>query len=149
MLINKRKELGMTQKQFGDHLFVSRQLISKWEHGERIPDWEQVKVLFGKLELDLKCLVLDELAISKSHERKRRRIVKTISAFVLSFFCAIFITTVTAMLAIYLDDNQGVNSTSIITFNFLKCDFIIMIAVLSAIVIALLLAWRIHYRKSD
>ena len=37
-----RKELGMTQQQLADRLCISPDLVSKWECGNRRPDYSAV-----------------------------------------------------------------------------------------------------------
>lgn len=46
----KREELGMTQQEMADRLFVSRQTVSRWESGSRCPDLmtaKKIAVLLG------------------------------------------------------------------------------------------------------
>ena len=40
-----RKQRGMTQKQLADMLFVSEDLVSKWECGSRRPDYGMIKAI--------------------------------------------------------------------------------------------------------
>jgi transcriptional regulator with XRE-family HTH domain len=37
-----RRNAGLTQEQLAKELFVSRELVSKWERGERLPDYKTV-----------------------------------------------------------------------------------------------------------
>lgn len=37
-LIEKRKEMGITQKTLGSHIGVSKSSVSKWEAGKNYPD---------------------------------------------------------------------------------------------------------------
>ena len=39
-IIEKRKQIGMTQNELADALYVSRQAVSKWEMGKSIPSLE-------------------------------------------------------------------------------------------------------------
>lgn len=40
-----REKHGLTQSELADSLFVSRELVSKWETGKRIPDYEMMSRL--------------------------------------------------------------------------------------------------------
>ena len=42
-----RSQCGLTQKQLAEQLFVSPELISKWENGRRIPDYQSVRAMAG------------------------------------------------------------------------------------------------------
>lgn len=35
---NKRKELGLTQEELGEKLYVTDKAVSKWERGVSLPD---------------------------------------------------------------------------------------------------------------
>ena len=37
-ILKRRKELGMTQKEFAEQLFVTDSAVSKWERGLAYPD---------------------------------------------------------------------------------------------------------------
>ena len=38
-ILKRRKELGMTQKEFADQLFVTDSAVSKWERGAGLPGY--------------------------------------------------------------------------------------------------------------
>lgn len=42
MIISLRKNEGMTQEELADKLFISRSLVSLWELGIRVPDYDNV-----------------------------------------------------------------------------------------------------------
>lgn len=44
-LLQKRKELGKTQKEIADEFGVTYQAVSRWENGESIPDIETLGLL--------------------------------------------------------------------------------------------------------
>ncbi|MHC5215929.1 helix-turn-helix domain-containing protein [Enterococcus sp. LJL128] len=48
----KRKELGLTQQEVADKVFVTRQTISKWELGKSRPDLVSLKLLGEQLQTD-------------------------------------------------------------------------------------------------
>lgn len=52
-IYQRRKELGLSQKDIADFLFVSIPTISKWEKGERLPDLSIICDLATVLKLDL------------------------------------------------------------------------------------------------
>ena len=57
----KREELGMTQKELADRLFVSRQTVCRWENGTRCPDLimsKKIAIILG--------ISLDELVPSEA-----------------------------------------------------------------------------------
>ena len=41
-IVNKRKELGMTQADVAQRLSVSFQAVSKWESGTSVPDLDKI-----------------------------------------------------------------------------------------------------------
>ncbi|MDO5138756.1 MAG: helix-turn-helix domain-containing protein [Oscillospiraceae bacterium] len=63
-----RIEAGLTQSQLADALYVSRDLVSKWETGQRLPEYRMVEAmasLFGVQPDDLvskDSILLDELS---------------------------------------------------------------------------------------
>ena len=56
----KREELGMTQKDLADRLFVSRQTVCRWENGSRCPDLIMSKKIAIILGISLDELVPNE-----------------------------------------------------------------------------------------
>ena len=63
----KREELGMTQKELADKLFVSRQTVSRWESGSRCPDLIISRKIASTLGLSM-----DELIPSQDESFARR-----------------------------------------------------------------------------
>lgn len=61
----KRTELKLTQEDLAKELFVSRQLISKWENGKSYPDLEQVVKLSERFNLSLDELLKEDEDIVK------------------------------------------------------------------------------------
>ena len=47
-----RKQRGLTQKQLADMLFVSEDLVSKWECGSRRPDYGMIKAIADALGVE-------------------------------------------------------------------------------------------------
>ena len=56
-IMNKRKELGMTQQQLADKLKVSFQAVSKWENGITYPN---IEILY-ELAITLNVTVMDKM----------------------------------------------------------------------------------------
>ena len=48
-----RQEKGMTQEQLADELHVSRQVISLWEQGKRLPNAHMLRELACKFNISL------------------------------------------------------------------------------------------------
>lgn len=55
-----REERGLTQQTVADHLFVTRQAVSKWEGGSRYPDLMTAKKLSQFLDISMDELLADE-----------------------------------------------------------------------------------------
>ena len=65
-IANKRKELGMTQQELADSVYVTRQTISKWELGKSVPDEVSLNLLYQCLDIEKKeRKTLKKLATSK------------------------------------------------------------------------------------
>lgn len=69
IISKRRKELGLTQQQLADKLFISDKVISKWETGKSIPDTAILVDLAKALDLSL-----DELLNVKNNEEKNNNI---------------------------------------------------------------------------
>lgn len=63
-----RKEHGLTQQELADRLFVSRELVCKWELGKRKPDFRTVRDIAAVLGVEPDAIesendvILDELS---------------------------------------------------------------------------------------
>ena len=55
-----RKERGLTQQELADRLYVSRQLVSKWESGDRRPDYKTVVKIAQTLDAKPEDIVREE-----------------------------------------------------------------------------------------
>ena len=60
-LKNHRKNLGMTQEQVAEKLFISAQAVSKWENGECLPDCFNLKALGELYGISLDILLETEM----------------------------------------------------------------------------------------
>ncbi len=65
IIIKRRKELGLTQQELADKLYISDKVISKWETGKSIPDTSILVELSKALEISL-----DELLNSSNDNQK-------------------------------------------------------------------------------
>ena len=67
-IIKIRNEHNLTQEQFANELFVTRQAVSKWERGLSIPDIEIIKQISKKYNISLNVL-LEIVDDAKKEER--------------------------------------------------------------------------------
>ena len=56
ILIQRRKQLGLSQESLAEKIQVSRQAVSKWETGEAMPDMPKLIALADALEMSLDAL---------------------------------------------------------------------------------------------
>lgn len=69
VIMTKRRQLNMTQDDLANHLFVTRQLVSKWENGTGVPSIDvliELSKLFKIPVEELLCLN-DEFAINEEN----------------------------------------------------------------------------------
>lgn len=52
-----RAEKGLSQKQFGQKMFVNQSTVARWENGSRLPDAAMITRLSGVLEVDVNSLL--------------------------------------------------------------------------------------------
>ena len=60
-IAERRKDLGLTQTDFADHLHVTRQTVSRWEAGAVLPDIDKITDIADFLEVSCDYLLKDEL----------------------------------------------------------------------------------------
>ncbi len=70
-VLKKRRELGMTQEQLADKLFVTNKAVSKWENGQSFPDITMFEPLAESLGI-----TVSELISCKGEERADESSVK-------------------------------------------------------------------------
>ena len=56
ILIQRRKQLGLSQESLAEKIQVSRQAVSKWETGEAMPDMTKLIALADALDMSLDAL---------------------------------------------------------------------------------------------
>ena len=66
IISKRRKELGLTQQDLADKLFVSDKVISKWETGKSVPDTSILVELSKALEISLDELLQSNEPINKN-----------------------------------------------------------------------------------
>lgn len=65
-IADKRKSLGLTQKQVAEKLGMSDKSVSKWERGKCMPDYSIVKSLCEELDVTIAELMDGEMSEEKS-----------------------------------------------------------------------------------
>lgn len=65
IIVRRRKELGLTQQELADKLFVSDKVISKWETGKSIPDTSILVELANVLGISLDELLNSEIEVAE------------------------------------------------------------------------------------
>ena len=77
-----RNEASMSQQQLADVLFVSRDLISKWETGRRLPDYHYIEIMADLFSVDPEELVTRDSILYKNavFDTNRKSLLRHISA---------------------------------------------------------------------
>lgn len=94
-IVKIREENNLTQEQFAESLFVTRQAVSKWERGVSTPDIETLRQISITYKISLNIL-LGTINKVKSSERKvlaqrsQKMIGFMIFGMILSLICLIF-----------------------------------------------------------
>ena len=70
ILINLRKDKGLTQQEVADALFISNKTISKWENGDAIPDLQTMVDIANFYQVPLSTILtkddrLDSVSLNK------------------------------------------------------------------------------------
>lgn len=53
MILDLRKKLGLSQDEFAEQLFVTRQAVSRWENGETVPNIDTLKLIADTFEMSV------------------------------------------------------------------------------------------------
>ncbi|MCR5695070.1 MAG: helix-turn-helix domain-containing protein [Clostridia bacterium] len=94
-----RKSRNISQQELADHLFVSRDLVSKWELGKRRPDYETIE------RIALYFNVSPDLILSRDDE-----IFNELSS-CLEDGCSVSDDMLTALISEFLNKNSRLDST--------------------------------------
>ncbi|MEG0286499.1 MAG: helix-turn-helix transcriptional regulator [Vagococcus sp.] len=68
-LKNKRKELGVSQEEVAEKLYVSRQTVSNWETGRTLPDIKNIILISEIYEISLDELIKGDREVMEKIER--------------------------------------------------------------------------------
>lgn len=83
-IINIRNDNNLTQEEFAQKLFVSRQTVSNWENGKCYPDMETLIMICDKFNISLDSLIKEDKEMIKDIDKKVR-FNKRIKFFILIF----------------------------------------------------------------
>ena len=66
-ILSIRKSVALTQEEFADRLFVTRQAVSRWENGETSPTLDTLRTIFELFNVDANSFFTDtEAAVCQS-----------------------------------------------------------------------------------
>ena len=65
-ILNLRKSLNLSQDEFAEQLFVTRQAVSKWENGETIPNTDTLKLMAETFKISVDHLLGHPAGICQS-----------------------------------------------------------------------------------
>ncbi|MCL2599419.1 MAG: helix-turn-helix domain-containing protein [Firmicutes bacterium] len=89
-LAHRRKDLGLTQEQLGQKLFVGESAVSKWENNKTKPSIDVLKDLATVLQVSIDELVSASIdkqrVVDKQDAKKYRRIKSAYNIFILGSF---------------------------------------------------------------
>lgn len=93
---NLREKAGLTQKELANKLYVSDNVVSKWERGESLPDAETIVRLAEIFGVEAGAITNDgdDARTHGTFERTRRRLPQN----VLTLFCIVAITLASVVL---------------------------------------------------
>ncbi len=114
-LKNVREQKGYTQQTLADHLYVTRQAVSRWEGGSRYPDLMTAKKMAQFLEVSLDELLTDDdmklyaekNTIIENPTAKRGQLI----LLSLAFMCMLFLSIV-QLTNFYFEDGKVLVYTS-------------------------------------
>ena len=75
-IAQKRKELGLTQKELADRVSVTDKAVSKWENGKSVPDIVVMLALCRELNIDIRALLNGEELPEEESERKLKELLE-------------------------------------------------------------------------
>lgn len=82
-LINIRKGNKLTQEQFAEKLYVSRQTVSNWENGKFYPDIETLILISNLFNISLDELLKSDTKVVKDMDKKLKQHKKLIFTIIL------------------------------------------------------------------
>lgn len=110
-LKKRRQELGITQQELADKLFVSRQTVSNWENGKNYPDIPTLILISDYYSLSLDYLLKGDMAFMKKVEEDYKLIEKKKKQKVIQLVAGItqILIVLLAALGIFLQDTLNEN----------------------------------------
>ena len=69
-IAEKRKSLGMTQIEFAEKMYVTRQTVSRWEAGTAMPDIDRIGEIADLLGVSCDYLLKDDAAETRQAETR-------------------------------------------------------------------------------
>jgi transcriptional regulator with XRE-family HTH domain len=89
MLKEIRENAGLSQEQFAEKLAVSRQAVSKWEHGVAMPDIENLMYISNIFNVSLDTIVKGDKKMENKiiSDNKNAKLISQL--FLIGFFVAI------------------------------------------------------------
>lgn len=98
LISNKRKELGLTQKQLAEKLFVSDKAVSNWETGKGYPDIQTIPLLIEVLGIEISKFITDytnitvnDKEVEGKNEDKTKSFIKKKSTIIFLMLPVIFL----------------------------------------------------------
>lgn len=70
-ILNMRKEHNLTQEEFGELFYVTRQSVSNWENGKSYPDLQTLVDISNHFKISLDVLLKEDEKIVKTIDRER------------------------------------------------------------------------------
>ena len=67
-ILNIRKEQNLTQEEFGELFYVTRQSVSNWENGKSYPDLQTLVDISNRFEISLDKLLKEDAKMVKGHD---------------------------------------------------------------------------------
>ncbi len=109
-----RKENNLTQEEFAEKLFVTRQTVSNWENTKSYPDIETLILISDKFKCSLDILLREDREMVrtidkiKKANRLSKRIIAIISIFTFALIIASYIFLKLIFLDIYKIENKSI-----------------------------------------
>lgn len=86
-ITQKRKEAGLTQKSFADHLFVTESAVSKWERGLSYPDITLIRDICETLSIsEHELLTASEDTQTRNYEKLAKKYIRLITGYKYIFY---------------------------------------------------------------
>ena len=94
VITNRRKELGLTQKELAEKLNITDKAVSKWERGAACPDTATIPKLAGVLGISIEELMTAKPAESSGHRGGEYLVDLILKAVPLAMGIAVAVTAI-------------------------------------------------------